>query len=312
MSWQIYDCLEVLDPKAAPEVLEFAKELTRKRSLEQLGLDLVELSRILSSDVPVTRDMFPEDMARALEELRIVDDLSNPEEIDEIWYFLSFGIKGSTVWWNQFSNNLKGLGTNGIMKEIVARFPETPFAIGDGYYKEYVKGDFCERLINLTLDVGVDNPEAFAKLSAVLKEKQYPPFFLFPLGERLISQTESAMEEVVARVSALVPGEKLYCVLVENETIEGDIIMKKGIATDSHITWQEDRGMEYSVLSYAGSTAYDENKPDEAMFRCFFDEAYYNEIAAEIAREDAEREARRKAEWEEKRRRGEEDDDLPF
>ena len=52
------------------------------------------------------------------------------------------------------------------------------------------------------------------------------------------------------------------------------------------------------------------------MFKCFFDEAYYNEIAAEIAREDAEWEAKRKAEWEAlreaKRSRGEDDDDLPF
>ena len=67
-----------------------------------------------------------------------------------------------------------------------------------------------------------------------------------------------------------------------------------------------------SVLSYAESTDYGDNKPDEAMFRCLFDDAYYNEIAAVIAREDAEREARRKAEWEEKRSRGEDDDELPW
>lgn len=127
MSWRIYDCLEALDPKAAPEVLEFAKELTRKRSLEQLGFDLVEMCRILSSGVPFSRDMFPEDMARGLEEMRLVDDLSKPESIEEIDYFLSFGIKGSTVWWNQFSGCLKDLGTMEIMKEIVNRFPETPF-----------------------------------------------------------------------------------------------------------------------------------------------------------------------------------------
>ena len=92
MSWQIYECMEVLDPKAAPEVLEFAQELTRERSREQLGFDLVEMCRILSSGVPFSRDMFPEDMTRALEEMRIVDDLSNPEDIREISYFLSFGI----------------------------------------------------------------------------------------------------------------------------------------------------------------------------------------------------------------------------
>ena len=91
--------------------MEFAKELSRKRSLEQLGFDLVELSRILSSGVPFSRDMFPEEMVRGLEEMRLVDDLSKPESIEEIDYFLSFGIKGSTVWWNQFSNNLKGLGS---------------------------------------------------------------------------------------------------------------------------------------------------------------------------------------------------------
>ena len=316
MSWQIYECMEVLDPKVAPEVLEFAKELTRKRSLEQLGLDLVELSRILSSGVPVTRDMFPEDMARGLEEMRIVDDLSNPEDIKEIDYFLSFGIKGSTVWWNQFSGCLNDLDTMGIMKETVKRFPETAFVIGDGYYREYVKGDFCERLINHTLDVGVDNPEAFAKLSTVLKEQQYPPFFLFPLGELLISQVDSAIEKVLAMVSALVPGEKLYCVLAENETIEGDIITKKGVTADSHISWLETTWMEDRVLAHTSSTAYRDNKPDEAMFKCFFDEVYYNEVAAEIAREDAELEAKRKAErealWEEMRSRGEDYDDLPF
>jgi len=67
--------------------------------------------------------------------------------------------------------------------------------------------------------------------------------------------------------------------------------MKKGVTTDSHISWIETTGMELSVLSYAESTAYGDNKPDEAMFRCLFDDAYYNEIAAVIAREDAEREA---------------------
>lgn len=148
----------------------------------------------------------------------------------------------------------------------MTRFPETPFVIGDGFYREYVKGDFCERLIKLTLDVGVDNPEAYAKLSAILKEEQYPPFFLFPLGDLLISQV------------------------------------------DSHILWKEASGMENRVLGYASSTAYGINKPDEAMFKCFFDEAYYNEVASEIAREDAEWEAKRKAEWdalwEAKRSRG--------
>ena len=73
--------------------------------------------------------------------------------------------------------------------------------------------------------------------------------------------------------------------------------------------------MENRVLGYASSTAYGINKPDEAMFKCFFDEAYYNEVASEIACEDAEWEAKRKAEWdalwEAKRRRGELDDDFP-
>ena len=305
MSWQIYECMEVLDPKAAPEVLEFAKGLTRKRSLEQLGFDLVEMCRILSSGVPLSRDMFPEDMARALEEMRIVDDLSNPEDIREISYFLSFGINESTVWWNQFSGCLKDLGTMEIMKEIVNRFPETPFVIGDGYYKEYVKGDFCERLINYTLDVGVDNPEAYAKLSAVLKEQQYPPFFLFPLGDLLISKVDSAIEEILARVSALVPGEKLYCVLVDNETIEGDIYDKKGVTSDSHITWQETTGMElHAILRTEGKDVYCGNKPNETVFKCLFDEVYFNGVAAEIDREDAERAA--------KGNLGDDDDDLPF
>jgi hypothetical protein len=306
--------MEVLDPKAAPEVLEFAKELTRERSKEQLGFDLVEMCRILSSGAPITRESFPEDMARAMSEMGL--DPLELEDIGGIGSFLSFGIKGSTVWWNQFSKIRKDLGTMEIMKEIVKRFPETPFAIGDGYYKEYVKGDFCEQLINITLDVGVDNPEAYAKLSAVLKEQQYPPFFLFPLGDLLISQTESALEEAVARLSALVPGEKLYCVLVENGWIEGDVFTKKGIATDSHISWLDMTEMELRALDHTSSTAACYvNKPDEVMFRCFFDEAYLNEVAEEIAREDAKWEAEQKAEleavWEAKRRRGE-DDDLPF
>ena len=69
-----------------------------------------------------------------------------------------------------FRGNPKDLYTAGIMKEIVNRFPETPFVIGDGYDREYVKGDFRERLVKHTLDVGVDNPEAFARLSAVPRQ----------------------------------------------------------------------------------------------------------------------------------------------
>ena len=255
MSWQIYDCLEILDPEVAPQVLEFSREVTRKRSLEQLGFDLVE-----SADID---DSF------------------------------SFNISGSSIWWSQFSGNPKDLYTAGIMKEIVNRFPETPFVIGDGYDREYVKGDFRERLVKHTLDVGVDNPEAFARLSAVLNEEQYKPFFLFPLGELLISKVDSAIEEILARVSALVPGEKLYCVLVENETVEGDLYSKKGVTVNSHIVWQETTGEEIRAIERTAKDVFQcyDNKPDEAVFRCLFDETYFNEIAAEIAREDAERAA---------------------
>jgi len=229
------------------------------------------MCRILSTGV-TSRDQFPEDMAKGMKEIGL--DMSTPEDIQEIDYFLYFGIKGSAVCWHQFSGGRKGLGTNGIMKEIVARFPETAFVIGDGYYREYVRGDFCERLITYTVDIGVDNPEAYAKLSAVLKEEQYPPFFLFPLGEMLISKVDSAIEDVLARVSALVPGEKLYCILVENETIEGDIYEKKGVTSDSHISWQETTGMEWSAIEHCGGNLFFGNKPDVTVFKCFFDEFF--------------------------------------
>lgn len=310
MSWLIYDCLEVLDPEMAPRVLEFAKELTRKRSLENLGFDLVEMSRIIDSGEPITRDSFPEDMARAMTEIGL-----NPAELEDVGgvgYFLSFGIKESSVWWNQFSGNLKGLGTNGIMNEIVARFPETRFIIGDGYYRELVKGDYRERLVNYTIDVAVDNTEAYAKLAAVLEDPQSPPFFLFHLGELPVSKVDPAIEKILARVSALVPGEKLYCILVENETIEGDLYTKFGVTTDSHISWKEATGMEWHAIQRCGGDPYFGNKPDDIVFKCFFDEAFFNRVAGEIAREDAEREARRKAEWEAKRSAGEDDDDLPW
>ena len=70
MSWLISECLEILDPEEAPQVLEFAREVTRKRSLEQLGFDLVE-----SADID---DSF------------------------------SFNISGSSIWWSQFSGKSEG------------------------------------------------------------------------------------------------------------------------------------------------------------------------------------------------------------
>lgn len=301
MSWLIGECLEVLDPEAAPKVLAFAREVTRRLSVEQLGFDLVELSGILSSGVPVSPNLFPEDMARGLEDMGI--DLSKPEDIDS---FISVNISGFSIWWSQFSGNLKGLDTMGIMREIVNQFPETPFIIGDGYYREYVKAGFREQLVKHTLDVGVDNPEALANLSAVLKEEQCPPFFLFPLGELLISKVDSAIEEVLTRVSALVPGEKLYCVLVDNETMEGDIYWKKGIVVDSHIVWQELTTEESRAIERTAKDIYQcyENKPDEAVFRCLFDYAYLNQISAQIAREDAEKAEQRSLE--------DDDCDLPL
>ena len=290
----------------APQVLEFATELTRKRSLENFGFDLVEMSRILDSGEPITRDSFPEDMARAMSEIGL-----NPAELEDaggIGYFLSFGIKESSVWWNQFSGNLKGLGTNSLMNEIVARFPETSFIIGDGYYRELVKGDYREQLVNYTIDVAVDSLEAYAKLSAVLEEPKYPPFFLFHLGELPVSKVDPAIEDILAKVSAIVPGEKLYCILVENETIEGDLYTKFGVTTDSHISWKEATGMEWRAIEHCGGDPYFGNKPDDIVFKSFFDEAFFNRVAGEIAREDAERDAELAA----KRSQEDDDCDLPL
>ena len=312
MSCPIYDELSILDPKVAPKVIAFATELTRKRSLEELGFDLVDLSALLSSGASISWNQFSDSLKQALKEMGL--GLPEPADIDS---FLSFSIIDSCICWHQFSGNLKGLGTMGIIDEIAAQFPDTEFLYGDGDgYWECIKGNYREQFKYYTLDVGVDNPEAFAKLSAVLKEEQHPPFFLFPLGGMPVSKVDSAIEGVLSRVTGLVPGEKLYCVLVVNKTTEGDYYFSKGITVDTHIelqeiTREEDKAIERTVKDIY--QCYD-NKPDEELFKCLFDETYFKQVYAQIAREEAEKEAEFARYRAEKEAQGNVDssEDLPF
>ena len=309
MSSPIIDELRILDPKVAPKVIAFATELTRKRSLEELGFDLVDLSALLSSNASISWNQFSDSLKHALKEMGL--GLPEPADIDD---FLRFSTSDSSICWYQFTGNLKGLGTMGIIDEIAAQFLDTDFLYGDGYgYWECIKGNYREQFKYYTLDVGVDNPEAFTKLSAVLKEEQHPPFFLFPLGGMPVSKVGSAIEGVLSRVTGLVPGEKLYCVLVVDNTTEGDYYFSKGITVDTHIelqeiTREEDKAIERTAKDIC--QCYD-NKPDEELFKCLFDEAYFNQVYAQIAREEAEEEAKSAQYRAEKEEQGD-DDDLPF
>lgn len=218
-------------------------------------------------------------------------DLTDPANKD---IYQSFDIIDSCLCWTVFSKVPKWIDENEIIDVIIHSFPDSEFIYefyddGPLVYKEYIKGDYREELVQRTLDIGVDNPEAFTRLADVLDVQQSYPFFIFPLGELPVSKVEPAIDSIIDRVTKIVPDQKLYCIQVNNLDY-CDSYSKKGIVEDGKIDWQQISLDEYDVMdkTIESMEVRWENKPNEDVVKCLFDDSYRNEILALIEKERAE------------------------
>ena len=244
--------LKIQDREIVPEVVAFATELTKKASMDEMGFDLTD---------PANKNIYH-----------------------------SFDIFDSCLCWHFFSGVPKSINEMEIIDAIIHRFPDTEFIYefydnGPLVYKEYIKGDFREQLVQRTLDIGVDNPEAFTRLADVLDVQQSYPFFIFPLGELPVSKVEPAIDSIIDRVTKIVPDQKLYCIKVANVD-QGDSFFEKGVFEAGKINWQQITWDEYDVvnLTIESIEVKWENKPNEDVVKCLFDDSYRNEILALIAK----------------------------
>lgn len=274
MSSFLSTIFKIKDRERVPEVVAMATELTKKMSLDKLGFDLTD---------PANKDIYQ-----------------------------SFNIIDSCLCWTAFSKVPKWIDESEIIDVIVHSFPDSEFIYefyddGPLVYKEYIKGDYREQLVQRTLDIGVDNPEAFTRLADVLDVQQSYPFFIFPLGELPVSKVEPEIDSIIDRVSKIVPDQKLYCIKVANVD-QGDGYFEKGVFEAGKINWQQITWDEYDVvnLTIESIEVKWENRPNSDILKCLFDESYRDEMLALIAKRIAEAEARRRATGHN------DDDDLPF
>ena len=272
MSAAIKTKLTVLYPHRASEVTDFATKVTRERSYKEIGFDLTD-----------------------------------PANQDE---YKSFCVDYTNICWSQSAGLTTLLNDNAVVQEIVNRFPDVWFYLEecrDGqYYSAYLHDGIYEEIhTEMHLDVGVDNPEAYARLAEVFKEKRYPPFFIFPLGDITFRNACYEALRILNRISAILPGEKLYCILAYHDLGECDAFSywKKCISSDGMIDWQEVSREEDQAIEEA--TDYVdvcfENKPNDEVFKILFDDSYRKELFT--------RQSKRK---EEETREIDDSEDLPF
>ena len=270
----ITTALTICNQKQAPEVVAFATDLTKTVSMEELGFDFT--------------------------------DPANHND------YLSFCVVDSNcICWNQYTSYDKLLNPDYFIDEIAHHFPDTELIREDYHegpleFKQYIKGDFREELVRRTLDIGIDNPEAFTRLADVLDMQQSYPFFIFPLGELPVSKVEPEIDNIIDRISKIIPDQKLYCIKVDNDD-QGDFYFEKGIFEDGEINWRQITMGEFDVIDKTIESIEIrwENKPNEDLMKCLFDDSFRDEILAQIAKERAEAEAR----WLATKH---DEDDLPF
>lgn len=262
----ITTALTICNQKQASEVVAFATNLTQKVSMEVLGFDFT--------------------------------DPANHND------YRSFSLVDSNrICWDQYTSYDKLLNLDYFIDEIAHHFPDIEF-IREDYWegplsnKEYIKGDYRIELVRQSLYVGVDNQEAFVKLAEKLKEQQSYPFFVFNLEERPISKVESDINDIIDRISKIVPNQNLYCV-VKTNYYGGNYYSSKGVFNNGRIDWEN---VTYSDNEAVWKTEKDwDDHPNEIVFNCLFDDSYRDEIMAQI-----------KKEWEERQSKQDENDDLPF
>lgn len=268
--------LEIINREQACEIKILAVELTRKKSLEVLGFDLAD---------PANQDQYR-----------------------------SFYTEDSSIIWNDHTGYSEHLNTDYVIDEIVHRFPDSDFIYS--YYwdgplvnREYIKGDYREELVQRTIDIGVDSPEAFARLACSLKEEQHYPFFIFPLGELLISKVGQAVEGTLARIAKIVPDQKLYCILVDNNDAEGtESYYEKGVFENGRIEWHEINDENYALIKTSKDIdVWAFNKPNEEVYKLFFIDSYREKVLDQIEKAEAEEKARAAC-----RETEQEEDELPF
>lgn len=276
MSYRICTRLEILNRDQACEIKILAAELTRKQSLEDLGFDL-----------------------------------TSPENEDG---YTSFKAIDSMLCWCQHTSSPSWLKVDNIINCLVHRFPNAEFISRDYWdgplvQTEYIKGDYREELVRRIIDIGVEDSKAFAKLASVFKEEQRYPFFIFPLPELPISKVEPEIERILAHVAKVVPDIKLYCILVKNNDGQGtDSYIQKGIYENGKKEWHEISDENYALFKTSDDIdVWAFNKPNEEVYKIFFEDSYREKLLAQIAKEEAEEKAKAS-----RLEIGQNSDELPF
>ena len=211
-------------------------------------------------------------------------DLTDPANQDEM---RSFSIDYTRISWSQSIGLTKPLNDKAIVEIIVDRFPDVEFYMEecrDGQpCLAYLKGDIYEEIhMEMYLDVGVDNPESYARLAETFPEQQSLPFFIFPLGDITFREANAESVRILNRISEILPGEKLHCILVEEEKEEGALCYwKKCVTSNGKPDWQEVSSREQKALEKATDYNPDvcwSNKPNGDVFKCLFVDSYQEEI----------------------------------
>jgi len=268
------------DGVLSSEIVAFATETTRDHSLGELGFDITDNSCEAS-----------------------------PRGSDNLH---SFSASASALCWGLNSASPEKLNTDRIITAIALRFPDTEFLRevyweGPLSYKEFIKGEFREELVNPILDVGVKDSYSFVRLAERLKGpklgelfkgpkfaevfkdtkntlvmasmqgsgtvrlRQSPPFFIFPLGEMLESEQAAAIERVLGAICDMLPRERFYCILVDKDGEGGLGFWEKGIACDGSIEWEEVSDEEHKAIEIScEEEVWRYNNPDERVLSCLF------------------------------------------
>lgn len=249
----ITTALMICNRERTPEVAAFATELTKKASMDEMGFDLTDPAN--------------QNDARSF---RIYEN--------------------RCLCWDDYTSYPTHLNVDKIIDKIVHHFPEIEFIHeecweGPVYFTEHIKGDYREEYVRRTLDIGVDDPEAFTRLADALNVRQSYPFFIFPLGDLPVSRVEPEIDSIIERVSKIVPDQKLYCIQVNNLDY-CDCYSKKGIVEDGKINWHQISSDENDVMdkTIESMEIRLENKPNEDVLKCLFDDSFRDEILALIAR----------------------------
>ena len=138
----------------------------------------------------------------------------------------------------------------------------------------------CEEVFNFTLDVGVRDGDAFRILAQEAPEGCVSsPFLLFPMKDVPVPKMIVNLQRFIKRLSDLVPGETLYCLLVNAIDGREYIVKKTEVVPGERFYWEYVNEGEAEALE---EHLHGRNTPDElVMDILFFSGDKYKPVAPE-------------------------------